>query len=172
MENYVKVLLYAYPMLKTIEKEYAVHISNRAILSYRSRKSTEQTVEYIAKEIICKQRLEWLRSLIDKVMEKLNEEEKALVVIRYFCPCKNRKMGAMQKENATIYQEVATWSDGKYFRRQKKVAEKICGLLENMGFSKELYERDFAFIDVLQSITRFVERGGDSRWNEKERQNL
>jgi len=172
LEDYVKVLLYAYPILETIDKEYAVHISNRALLSYRSAKSTEQTVEYIAKEIICKQRLGWLRKLLDKTVEKLNDEERALAVIRYFCPCKNRKKNALQKGNATIFEEIATWSDGKYFRRQKKLAEKICALLQNAGFSKELYERDFAFIDVIQSIARFVERGGDNDWTEKERKNL
>ena len=172
MENYVKVLLYAYPMLQTIDKEYETHISNRALLSYRSTKSTQQTVEYIAKEIICKQRLNWLKKLLEKTVDKLTEEEKVLALIRYFCPCKNRKAQSVHKENAVILAEITTWSDGKYFRKQKKLAEKVECLLQNAGLTKEVYERDFAFIDVLQSIARFVERGGDSRWGEEERNNL
>ncbi|MBP3422500.1 MAG: hypothetical protein J6K86_01910, partial [Clostridia bacterium] len=52
LKNYVKIILYAYPLLKTVEKDYEEHIGNKALLSYDGRWTAEQTAEYIAGEIL------------------------------------------------------------------------------------------------------------------------
>lgn len=167
MKKYVKVVLYAYPMLKTIGEEYQIHISNRALLSYKSQKSAEELVEYIAKEIICKQRLEWLKRLLDETMDKLDEEEKALLNLRYFSPCKNRKRRILESTEE-IFKKIAAWSDSTYFRRQNKLGEKVEAALENVGFCEEIFEKDFAFIDILQCVSRFLDKKGDALY-QKER---
>ena len=56
MENYVKVALYAYPILRTVSEDYAEHIRNKALLSYDSGKSAEQLAVYLAEEILQKAR--------------------------------------------------------------------------------------------------------------------
>ncbi len=169
MKNYAKVVLYAYPMLQKIGEEYSVHISNRALLSYRSKQSAEELVEYLAREIICKQRLEWLKGFLDGVLDKLDETEKTLLSIRYFSPSKNRRQAAAQ-ENAEIFEKISAWSDSTYYRRQNKVAEKVETLLQSDGLSEELFERDFAFIDLIRCVVRFVERGGERALRKKERE--
>ena len=54
MENYTKVVLYAYPLLRTVGEDYAEHIRNKALLSYDSAMTTERLAEYLAEEILCK----------------------------------------------------------------------------------------------------------------------
>lgn len=158
MKKYVKVVLYSYPMLKTIGEEYQIHISNKALLSYRSQKSAEELVEYLAKEIICKNRLEYLKKILDGIMDKLDETEKALLDFRYFSTCKNRKKALNEKSGEM--EKISAWSESTYFRRQTKLANKIEALLEGAGFSEEIFERDFAFIDVFQCVEKFLQRSG------------
>ena len=54
MENYAKVMLYVYPFLKTVEKDYQDHIRNKAVLSHNSGMTAERLADYIAGEIIIK----------------------------------------------------------------------------------------------------------------------
>ena len=84
MENYAKVILYAYPLLKTVGDDYAEHIRNKAVLSYNSPLTTERLAEYLTQEIVCKNALEWLKTTVESLMDRLTEEERTLLDIRYF----------------------------------------------------------------------------------------
>ena len=42
-------------------------------------------------------------------------------------------------------------------------------LFENVGFSEEIFEKDFAFIDVFQSVSRFLDGKGEDKIRKKER---
>ena len=84
MENYTKVVLYAYPLLRTVGEDYAEHIRNKALLSYDSAMTTERLAEYLAEEILCKERLEWLKRTVEDVLSRLSDVERTLVAIRYF----------------------------------------------------------------------------------------
>ena len=166
MKKYVKVVLYAYPTLKLMGEEYQIHISNKALLSYKSQKPTEELVEYIAKEIICKQRLDWLKKLLEKLMDKLSETERGLLQLRYFSPTKSRKRC---EEKGGIFAEIASWTDSTYYRKQNALGEKMERMLEGVGFSEEIFEKDFAFIDVFRCVVRFMERGGEDSLRKRER---
>ena len=72
MENYLKAVLYAYPLLKTVGEDYAEHIRNKAVLSYHSPRTTEELAEYLAEEILRKNDLLMLRGVIEKTVEKLD----------------------------------------------------------------------------------------------------
>ncbi len=170
MKKYVKVALYAYPILKKIGEEYQIHISNRALLSYKSGKTTEELAEYLAKEIICKQRLEWLKGFIDERLEGLDEIEKALLYLRYFSPSKSRRDLTRLQENAQALEKIDAWSDSTYFRRQAKLADKVERAFMQGGLIEEIFERDFSWIDILQGVARFVDRGGEKRLRRKERE--
>ena len=52
LEEFVKAVLYAFPVLEEMEEEYETHIRNKAVLSYKSQLPTEELAEYIVKEII------------------------------------------------------------------------------------------------------------------------
>ena len=75
MENCVKAILYTYPKLKALEEDYGQHIENKAVLSHRYHGDPCELAEYIAGEILKKQRLAWLKSQLDSLFDKLSEEE-------------------------------------------------------------------------------------------------
>lgn len=169
MENYAKVVLYAYPLLKTVGEDYEEHIRNKALLSYDSPMTAERLAEYIAGEILCMDKLEWLKATVEQVLDKLDEVERTLLAIRYFGKRKTirrflplrRATNGEKRENA--------WSEGKYFRRQRRLAEKVGAMLKSAGVTKEVYDRDFAALDIFRKIHIFVEAGRDRKISADER---
>lgn len=163
MKSYVKAVLYAYPFLANIDKEYDEHIFNRAVLSYRSDLSAERQALYIAGEIVEKQRLEWLKEKIDRVLQRLDDTERTLVSIRYFK--KERKI----KRRLTA-SSGAAWSERKYFRIQNRISEKVGAMLAAVGVSEELFLSELLKIELIAKLYRFVCRGGDRYIRDNERQ--
>ena len=101
MENYAKVMLYVYPLLKTVGKDYADHIRNKAILSHNNHMSAERLAEYIANEIIIKRSLEGLKEDLEKVFGRLQERENQLLSFRYFGKRKQLRE-FLKKEDITV----------------------------------------------------------------------
>ena len=157
LENYIKTVLYAYPLLKTVEEDYAEHIKNKAILSYDSRWDAERLTEYLAEEILSKNHLIWLRSMVDKVVDRLSETERALLSIRYFGKAGSARTFSLQgkERGATV------WSERTYFRKQQRLGEKVAAMLRVSGVTKEVFDRDFSRLDIFRKIYRFVEEGRD-----------
>ena len=111
MENYVKVILYGYPLLKTVGEDYEAHVRNKAVLSYYS--PAEKLAEYLAEEILEMRRLVWLKGTVEEILGRLQEEECELVSMRYFGQIK--RLRSFLKKKA----EEEGWSERKYFRKQK-----------------------------------------------------
>ena len=153
VKNFVKIILYAYPLLKTVEKDYEEHIANKALLSYDGRWTAEQTAEYLAKEIIEMRRLEWLKGKVKRVLDKLTEEERALVEVRYFRKNKNR-LSEVCREKTTG----KLWSERKYFRRQERLSKKLEAMVKGVGLTEETFQEEFANTELIDSVRRFVER--------------
>ena len=51
LENYAKTILFAYPLLKTVEKDYEEHIRNKALLSFNGRTTALALAEYLAQDL-------------------------------------------------------------------------------------------------------------------------
>lgn len=149
MENYLKTVLYAYPLLKTVGEDYAEHIRNKAVLSYNSSWRTEDLAEYLAKEILRKNNLLWLRGAIDGVLAKLDETERALIAARYFGKKKLPLHKAGEQE----------WSERTYFRQQQKVSEKVGGMLIVAGVTKEFFDTRLQGVELISKIHRCVSVG-------------
>ena len=163
MENtFVKAALYAYPILKTVEKDYGEHIYNKAVLSYRSNKTAEELAEAIVQEILEKDKLVWLKSTIERALEKLNDVERALVAFRYFGkkrkPILENVDDAEMRERARDINKVLEWSDRKYFREQNRVCEKLRALFVRAGITREVFYREFLDVDWIRKICDYVER--------------
>ena len=150
MENYLKTVLYAYPLLKTVGNDYAEHIRNKAVLSYNSPRTTEDLAEYLAKEILRKNNLLWLKGAIDGVLKRLDDTERALIEMRYF----GKKKIPLHKEGEQ------PWSDRKYFRQQQRVGEKVGGMLTVAGVTKEFFETRLEGVELIGKIHRFVNARG------------
>ena len=157
MENYAKIVLYAYPFLEAVDKDYEAHIRNKAVLSYDSKKTAEQLAEYIAGEIIVKRNLQGLKQDLDKVLDKLDDVEKRLVEIRYFGKRKQLRDFFKSEDGGTV------WNEGKYFRRQKRLGDKLAAMMRSVGLTEERYRRQFAKVDIFKRIARIVEAGRDEK---------
>lgn len=142
LKAYVKAILYAYPFLKTVEKDYEEHITNMALLSYAPRLSVENMMEKIAKEIVEMHNLEWLKGRLEAVFRKLTESERGLLAVKYF-----GKRKAPQSEGRGV-------SERTYFRRQGKLVERVGELLALNGVTEEIYLRDFAGMELFSRIER------------------
>ncbi len=171
MENYAKVILYAYPLLKTVSEDYAVHIRNKAVLSYDSNLTTERLAEYLAGEIIEKSRLEWLKDTLEKLFQRLSEEERILLNIRYFG--KTNQLRSFLKTQAEKRKSGGTGcSERMYFRRQSRLADKLGAMLFYAGITQQLYDEKLKDLELFQAIHRFVDAGRDKKISADERRLL
>ncbi len=164
MKDYAKVLLYAYPLLKTVGQDYEEHIRNRAILSYQSRFSAEALTEYLAEEILKMRRLEWLKGKIEEVLDGLSDVERELVALRYF----GKRKKTLSTASCNPLKGKA-WTERTYFRRQAKLGDKLHSLLTLAGVTEEVYQREFASMDIFSKIQQYVEKGKDKKISADER---
>ena len=143
-----------------MEKDYEDHIRNKALLSYDTRVNAERLVEYIAEEIICKERLEWLKSIVSEVFGKLSETEKALIAIRYFGKSKKRYLAGVKPrmKKGEISQKKLTFSDRTYFRMQQRLLVKVGAMLKAAGLSEERYFEWFAEMEIFKRVERALKR--------------
>ena len=153
MKNYAKIILYAYPLLKTVEKDYEEHIANRALLSYDGRWTAERTAEYLAEEILEMRRLEWLKGKVEEVLQKLTDVERTLVAVRYFGKGKKLKDFLNKKDNPL---HKGGWTERSYFRRQQRLGERLGELFVLVGLTEEVFEREFAKIDIMQKVQEWL----------------
>ena len=151
MEEFVKEVLYAYPLLKTVEKDYAEHIQNQAVLSYKSNLSTERLAEYIAEEIVESQRLAWLKRVVCEVLDKLDDLEKTMVSIRYF--------GKKRKDSLSA--PFGKWSERTYFREQERLGKKIGGMLTESGLTAGLFALWFAPTQLFETVHKYAKKRTD-----------
>ncbi|MBQ8684984.1 MAG: hypothetical protein IJ514_02285 [Clostridia bacterium] len=167
MKNYTKAVLYAYPLMKTIGEDYAEHIKNRAVLSYRSDRTAEEIALYLAEEILHKERLQWLKACVERVLGRLSAVERLLVEIRYFGRERKIKKAPVKEENKRT--GFGEWSKSKYFRRLRRLSEKAGAMLEAEGLTEERFEAEFAQDDFFKRIYDFVREGRDDAISQSER---
>lgn len=153
----MKAVLYAYPLLKTVEEDYAAHIKNKALLSYNSRLTTQELAEYLAGEILHKSRLVWLKEVIEQTLARLSETERALLKIRYFGKNRKRCLQGLG-ESFPKGGHPLEWSERKYFRMQQKVGEKTVAMLKLAGVTRALFDNELAEIDIFRKISGYIDR--------------
>ena len=153
MDTYIKAVLYIYPRLEKIEKDYGEHIGNKAILSYDYRAATEALTEYIAGEIIRKNLIEDLKRRVDRALERLSAEEKFLLELRYF----GRKKQLAEYRKQDRYRNMC--SERNYYRKQSRVLGKISSLLKLGGLTEEYFLREYSCFDWLTSVCRSIDEG-------------
>ena len=145
MDTYVKAVLYVYPRLEKIEKDYEEHIKNKAFLSYDYRSATEVLTEYIAGEIIRKNLIGDLKGRVERALEKLSTEEKFLLELRYF----GRKKALAEYCEKCVRKSMG--SERNYYRRQNRTLGKISALLKLGGLTEEYFLREYACFGWLTS---------------------
>lgn len=162
LKNYVKAVLYGYPLLENVSEDYEVHIQNKAVLSYRSDKSAWELAESLAGEICEKRDLEWLKGCVETALSALSDVEKTLIEARYFGKGR-KKIKEAFCGNGQAKTGVAAWGERKYFRFQKRVSEKMSAILHRLGLTEELFQKKYAKTDIFNKIYRFVCEGRDRK---------
>lgn len=163
MENYIKAVLYAYPLLKTVGEDYAEHIKNKAVLSYHTPRGTQHLAEYLAEEILRKNCLLWVKEVISATLDKLSGLERTLIEIRYFGKRRNTPLTYRGKDGVE-----KPWSERKYFRCQQRLGEKLGGMLTVAGITKAWFESNLLGVELIGKIYRYLEAGKPvltERWN-------
>ena len=157
LKEYVKAVLYAYPLLKNVDEEYGEYVKTKAVLSYRKNAPTFEIATDIATQIVERDNLLWLKERVEKVLLKLTPSERELVESRYFKPSK--------KEKTRLVEAGCSWSERKYFRMQNRLGEKLEKRLEKAGVDENTFIRYFATVDIFRMVQRYVAR--DRRKMEK-----
>lgn len=162
VKNYVKAVLYGYPLLETVSEDYRAHIQNKAALSVRTDKSALELAVELAGEICEKRDFEWLKGCVDSALDMLTDVEKTLIATRYFG--KRRKIKrALPQQGEIAKTEISAWSERKYFRFQKRLFDKVSAILNRLGLTEEVFEAKFAKTDIFEKIYRFVCEGKDQK---------
>ncbi len=153
MKDYAKIVLYAYPLLQTVERDYEEHIRNKAVLSYRGRGTAEELAEELAGEILEMHRLEWLKAKVEEVLERLTEVERLLLSVRFF----GKKLSLQ-----TLGIEGRRWTERTYFRKQKRLEEKVASLLVLVGVREEVFLAEFSAIALVEKVAKRLRRHSSS----------
>ena len=162
VKNYLKAVLYGYPLLESVSEDYQVHIENKAALSVRTDKSAFELAVELAGEVCEKRDLEWLKGCVEAALDMLTDVEKTLIAARYFGKrCKSKK--SLPTKGELPKTEIAAWSERKYFRFQNRLSEKVCAILNRLGVTEEVFEKKFAKTDIFERIYRFVCEGKDQK---------
>ena len=150
MEEFVKEVLYAFPLLETVEKDYEDHIRNKAVLSYKSNLTAEQLAEYLVGEILEKQRFVWLKERVRAVLDKLDALERTMVEVRYF--------GKKRKEKLPKDTPFGKWSERKYFREQERLGKKLAGLVIAAGITEEVFTDWFLPTELFGQVCTYTKK--------------
>ena len=172
MKNYAKLILYAYPLLKTVEKDYEEHIGNKALLSYGSKMATEKLTEYLAEEIVRRQNVLRLKAVLDKIIFALSEEEKTLLDVRYFGKVERvrRQFAAWKAGLCTL--AFKPWSERTYYRKQTRLLKKITSQVKQAGIDEKCFDEEYLPIEYIAMLYQYLALGKEVTTSQKERQLL
>ncbi len=169
MKGYVKAILYVYPFLKTVEKDYEDHILNKAVLSYRGSMNADKLAEYIAGQIVEKRNLVWLKGCVDRVLKKLSDVEKMLVQMRYFGKRKKIKRG-VSCPTQSVSGQVSLPCERKYFRLQSRLIKKLTELFAGEGITEETFAFTFEKMPLFHRAYALMKRGKNNGLSQTEKE--
>ena len=172
MELRVKTVLYAYPQLDRISRDYEEHVKNKAMLSYGSKMTTERLAEYLAAEIVRRQSVDKLKGSVERVLLTLTEEEKALLDTRYFGKIDKVRRAFAAQRAGLCNLPYKPWSERTYYRKQARLLKKLMGLLHAEGLEEKVFDEEYMEIDYIALLYQYLLAGKEVSGSKKERQLL
>jgi hypothetical protein len=108
--------------------------------------------------------------VLDKLFQKLSEEERLLLQVRYFGKIRRAKNGEREcfsEITKSLKQEVVEkfrWSERSYYRKQNRLLKKLIAEFNRIGLNKESFEKEWLHYEFLRAVYRFLEKkkGGNS----------
>lgn len=154
MTSCVETVLYLYPRLEELEKDYEDHIMNKAVLSHGGREDATALAEYIASQVIEKRKFMELHQKLDRVWARLTDEEKELVLLRYG---RRRKIPALLKKKQNGAGRGA-FNEKNCARRLASLHRKLRLILSAAGLTKEKFLAEYGEIALVGKIYEGMER--------------
>ncbi len=152
--DYVKVLLYAYPRIDRLREAIECGVEIRALLSFRDRGDVFTLFEGLGGEIVTAKRLTLLEKMLKEIVDGCTQREKYLLEYKYF----RRK--ELLRDEYTGYE--LECSERNYFRLQNLLLNKIAARLNEAGYDEKRFYEDFSdyapFMRVLRAIREGKER--------------
>ena len=144
--EYVKTVLYVYPMLKRLAEATRDSAEHKAMLSYRAKGDAFHTALAVAEEYLLADRLDLLKERMRDVLSKLGEEERFFLEYRYF--------GKNKGKPRTIF-----CSERNYYRRQRDLLRKVAFELSVHGVREDNFRKDYGGSECMMRILRAVCEG-------------
>lgn len=150
--DYVKTALYVYPVLRAAAKEIGEHVKRKAYLSYASKDSCETLTGYLLEQLDAKAKIETLSAEMKKATEKLSDDEKTLLRVRYF---------GLRKKSEYTDEDLKSvcGSRRSYYRKQDKLKRKIGERLKRAGLSEERFYREYGGIELIKRVDDALRKG-------------
>lgn len=155
---YAKVFLYAYPWMGALSEAMAQSAENKAILSYRARRSAEEDAFSVVAEYAMQRAVDELNRELNEIVSSLGEEEKFLLGYKYF-------HGWCGKTCRTL-----PYSERTYFRKQEVLIGKIAEMLAHRGWTDERFAAEFGTFSPFMKILRALKDGRELAVWEKRKQ--
>ncbi len=140
--EYVKAILYVYPMMGALAGAARGAAKNKALLSYRSGYDALHDLEAVAEEILLGDRLDGLKTVLDCILAGLSKEERFLLEYRYF----------RRKRELKKFGEELVCSERSYFRKQNRLLMKIASRLAAKGVTERYFLEAFANSVCLMKV--------------------
>lgn len=141
---FVKVIMLAYPKCEKIIKEIDDLILKKALSSMQDFSPCEEQCYKIVRLMNRKQLLIELKERVDKLLEKLTEEQIKLLEYKYF------------KRKSKEYFDGLDVKSRMFFRKQDRLIERIGNLLERSGCGDEWFIKRYAdwkfFSDLIVRV--------------------
>ena len=175
MENYVRAALYVYPRMAGLIDGYRQHIENKAVLSHDGKTPAWRLAEYIAGEILDKEKLVDLKKVLDGAIGALSAEEKLLLDVRYFGKMDRVRRAFAAKRagvGESFMDKIPYWSERGYYRKQDRLLRKLRSALAGAGITKEVFLKDYLHLDGIAPVYQYLELGKDVGMMTREREFL
>lgn len=165
--EYVKTALYVFPALRVMADEVGEHVKRKACLSFDNRVPCENLAVYLLEQLELKSRIETLFDTLGGVVDKLSEQEKFLLQLRYFGG-KNKKISACSDEEI----RKLCGSRRSYYRRQERLLKKIGEKLLRRGVDESQFYKEYGELELVRRVDRALKSGRRGAQSAREEQVL
>ncbi len=142
-------------------------MKRKAYLSFDNRVSCEKLAVYLLEQLELKTRIETLSDTLGGVVDKLSDQEKFLLQLRYFGG-KNKTISACSDEEI----RKLCGSRRSYYRRQERLVKKIAEKLLRRGVNEDSFYKEYGEIEVIRRVDRTLKAGKRAAQSAREEQVL
>lgn len=153
MKAYQKVLLLVWPKLGRLTENIGQYAQAKAYASFSGRETAERCAQKILDYLYIRDCFAELQSRMKEILDKLSKEEKYLLEYKYF-----RRKKVLESEYADIR---CDFCERTYYRRQKKLGEKLNNLFLRGGMDEAWFIKTFASVPYMAGLLERVRKSGE-----------